>query len=95
MQHVNVQPTAQTKKAAEFTRLKSNTRPIKQGFYVVRNGKEAQKKTGKMCSYSKQNKTPTHVNASAWNYGSGVTKDGKWQPVAWARLTRDTRSLVQ
>ena len=93
MQHSNFKQSSDVKKAAEFTRLKTNTRPVKKGFYVVRNGKEAQKKTGKLYSYSKQEKTQSRV--SAWNYGSGVTKDGKQQPVAWARQYQDTRSLVQ
>lgn len=94
MQSHNVKQSSQMKKAAEFTRLKTNTRPVKFGFYVEKNSKDAQKKTGKLYKFSKTQKFQN--KPSAWNYGTGkLTADGRLQPVAWSRQYQDTRSLVQ
>ena len=95
MQYSNFKQSKQTVQAAEFTRLKTNTRPsdTSLGFYVKRNSKEAQKKTGKLYKMTKQNKGK--ATASAWNYGTGkLTSDGRLQPAPWSHLSQDTRSLL-
>ena len=96
MDYTNFKQSKQQVQAAEFTRLKTNTRPsdTSQGYSVERNSKEAQKKTGKLYKMSKQK--PRKETQSAWDYGTGkLTQDGRLQPAAWSRLSRDTRSLIQ
>lgn len=96
MDFTNLKQSKQQVQAAEFTRLKTNTRPsdTSLGYYVERNSKEAQKKTGKLYKMTKQNSAKPQQ--SAWNYGSGkLTQDGRLQSAAWSRLYRDTRSLIQ
>ena len=95
MDFTNFKQSKQQVAAAEFTRLKTNTRPSDTsfGYYVERNSKEAQKKTGKLYKMTKQKSSKP--KQSAWNYGSGkLTQDGRLQPAAWSRLSRDTRSLI-
>lgn len=96
MEFANFKQSKQQVQRAEFTRLKTNTRPsdTSLGYYVERNSKEAQKKTGKLYKMSKQKQGKP--KQSAWNYGTGkLTEDGRLQPAAWSRLSQDTRSLIQ